>query len=86
MSAPQNDAIECGACGGCGFVPLPPTLQATLDILRNGGGATVPLLARALRVRPTAMNERVERLRRLGFVARERAVRGWLYRPTGARR
>lgn len=81
------DLICCPTCHGEGRAPLWRTLQETLDLLRARGPLSATQLHEMWQVahpfdrrRVTAINNRLEELRDLGFVERERAGRGWVYR------
>lgn len=77
MIAP--DTMPCRRCRGCGRVDLPQELQATLDLVR-AGALTAGAVAKIFRDRtPTAANNRLERLRELGFVIRMQAGRNMVY-------
>lgn len=81
------DLICCPTCRGEGTAPLWETLQQSLDLLRQHGPLTATQLHKLWqREHPyprrgvTAINNRLEELRELGFVEREQARRGWIYR------
>ena len=64
------DYVPCRRCDGHGKVRLVPSLQRTLDLVRDGMTASV-LLARTEKTTHQAMCNRLEELRALGFVRRE---------------
>ena len=74
-------SVRCSHCAGTGQVPLPKVFVDTLALLRSG-----PLTPRQVHARIgltyTAANYRLEKLRKLGLVARTRSKRGyeWQYR------
>ena len=74
--------IACTRCGGTGIVNLPPEYVTTLKVL-GAGAKTATDLYRCMSdcVSPSAANNRLEWLRRHGFVTRER-INGkqWAYR------
>lgn len=78
---------SCGACDGTGRVPLPPSLLEMLILLKNRRQLTATDLRRLTKadVGVTAINNRLEELRRLGLVERERYTgpgrgkHGWLW-------
>lgn len=70
---------NCPTCEGTGRVPLIPSLREALDMLSNHGAYTPPELALMIGVSATAANNRLERLRSLGLVTRERVTRGHSY-------
>lgn len=73
----------CAACQGSGKVVLSAPLFSALTFVRRVGRITPAELHRRLRpteVNPTAMNARLEALRELGLVDRERVDgRSWAY-------
>lgn len=74
--------VACAHCDGTGRVPLVPSLAMTLIRLRAMGPTRPGALARSLGTGSTAMNNRLEKLRALGLVTRERhPQRGWIYAP-----
>ncbi len=78
----------CKVCGGTGRVDLPPSYEETLELLRIGPKTSRQLFALDPKrfANQTAINNRLEELRRLGLVRREwfsdpgRGNHGWLYR------
>lgn len=91
-----HPTMPCPACDGDGFVPLPPHLWRTLIALRREGPMTVAEVRERIPERPpvghTAINNRLEALRRTGLVTRRRLERGsgwgrisgktWVYEAT----
>ena len=79
------DAMPCSRCDGCGKVALPPELQSTLDFVRQHprGGALVREVHAAMSASgPTAANNRLEKLRSLGLLWREKvSAKAWMYMP-----
>lgn len=81
--------IGCPACGGCGKVPF-AKVHPRLARLCERLYAMPPLSAADLwranqdECGVTGFNNRLEKLRRLGFVEREKRGRAWLYRLTEA--
>lgn len=76
--------MPCSKCDGCGSSPLQPELQVTLDLLRREGPLTSPGVYQFLvtddHASETWVNNRLETLRRLGFVTRKKVnARTWLY-------
>ncbi len=74
-----SDRIVCSACGGCGNVELPPSLQVTLNYLRRNGSRKPSALAVTFDTTLTAMINRLEKLRLLTLVDRVRVARGYAY-------
>lgn len=74
MKAP---AIPCHECGGTGQEPMPEGLLETLSMLGRkmavAQDLTVPGMTRS------AINNRLESLRALGFVQRQRRGKFWVY-------
>jgi hypothetical protein len=81
---PKPNLITCQQCKGQGRVELPEHLEQTLQKLRRMKSATALQIGEALAWKSTrsAMNRRLEELRGLGFVKRERIGRDFLYSPT----
>lgn len=78
----DSTRIPCSACDGRGNIEMPPELRETLERLRKAP-ATAGILAKAFSVEHTAMLNRLERLRGLGFVRRHRLDwRTWRYEAT----
>lgn len=76
--------IQCTHCAGRGTVELPERLQETLNAV--GRGCTTDDLQRKIpAVTPTAQNNRLEMLRNLGFLTRNRVGKFWFYAKTGKR-
>ena len=75
--------IPCPTCNGKGITEMPEGLIQALRILRTlGGQAAVSEVwsdSACDRVGITAINNRLESLRELGFVQRERVGKGWVY-------
>lgn len=66
--------VACKSCGGTGKTPLEESLAETLPLIPRKG-ATAQWLAASARcanISPNAFNNRLERLRSLGLVRRER--------------
>lgn len=76
--------VPCKTCGGTGLVPLVPSLQQTLNALA-GGPRTASELSDHLGIPRTAMNNRLEGLRALGLVTRDRVTRGHVYAAKASR-
>lgn len=75
--------IPCPSCQGTGKQPLHEDLRYTLQILKGLKSATVPDVAKAIKWTGTtsAIHNRLEDLRRNGFVKRERQGRWYFYSP-----
>lgn len=72
--------IKCPECKGSGRIRLPIFLMQTLYMIPKGGSVTATELAKTHRdVAATAFNNRLERLRLLGFATRERDGKFWRY-------
>lgn len=77
MSGMQR-TIPCHHCQGKGIEPLPENLAETLSLIR-GKTTTEKLSAKLPGVKRTAQNNRLEKLRVLGLVKRERNGKEWIY-------
>lgn len=74
--------MPCPRCEGAGEIPLSDALEDTLASLKEYGPMTAPNLrplAKGSTLTNTAVNNRLEDLRNLGFVERKRSRRGWTY-------
>jgi hypothetical protein len=72
--------ITCDKCNGSGHMELPEALAETLDSIPRRGTVTAFYLHGKLPgVTPNAQNNRLEKLRELGFLKRERSGKFWLY-------
>jgi predicted transcriptional regulator len=70
--------ITCTTCDGKGIMPLPESLAQTLSEMR--GKTTSEKLAKKIPgVSRNAQNNRLEKLRRLNLVTRERHGKEWIY-------
>ena len=74
----------CPRCRGAGKVPLSEHLLSVLRLLERKSGTAIELRERAggdRRWAPTAkaFNNRLEELRGLGLVTREKVGREWVY-------
>lgn len=82
----KTPTIECPECKGTGSTKLPELLTATLSALGKKAYTAHELNDWFPTVTPNAINNRLESLRRLGFVQRERRGKFWLYsRVTAAK-
>lgn len=84
VSGVKLPVIKCNKCGGCGRVPLSPELKETLKALRADKDWTVAEVFSVLnfpgrKFSITAINNRLEDLRKLGLATRKRNGRGFLY-------
>jgi hypothetical protein len=77
----NSDHMPCHACDGTGHVPLPSYLQRTLDILRRGPLTSIELRRHMEKGRTGtgAANNRLEKLRRLGYCRRDLDGKTWVY-------
>lgn len=79
--------IICGRCGGTGTMPMPEWLSETLALIPRKSAVTTADIGRKIPgVTRNAQNNRLECLRLLGFVSRERRGKFWLYRKTSAQK
>lgn len=79
--------VKCDKCGGTGKAPLSETLQGMLENVKAFPGYSAAWHgARHPFVGITAFNNRLEDLRALGLVRRERLGRSWLYYPVKGKR
>lgn len=77
MKPPQT---PCAKCSGSGKTPLQPELVETLAMLpRIGSVTTKTLHERFPAISPNAQINRLERLRALGLVARQREGKFFRY-------
>lgn len=70
--------VTCDKCGGSGDMSLPEPLQQTFDAVRKNT-TTEDLHKRFPNISRTAQNNRMEALRKMGLLIRERAGKWWLY-------
>lgn len=76
------DRVKCPKCKGTGMSPMDAMIQATMRALRRSPGRTASdLLPQFPGVGVTAINNRLEKLRALGLVRRERRGHAWAYYP-----
>lgn len=73
--------ITCPKCRGIGEIALPKKLEATLSAVRDGAHTTEALTESLPKVKRTAQNNRLEALRKLGLLEREKDGKAWIYRP-----
>lgn len=80
----ETPRICCPQCLGSGRVPLGWRHLAVVRLLQHRRELCAADIHRQLRERVIipAINNRLERLRRLGFLARRRVGKLWLYRLT----
>lgn len=77
----MKPTIECPTCSGTGRAPLPEAIQETLDILPKRGQFTAADIQPKVpgTVTVNAINNRLEYLRDLGILKRERNGKFWNY-------
>lgn len=77
----MKPTIECPTCGGSGRAPLPDALQETLNVLPRRGQFTAAEIHAKIpgKVEVTAINNRLESLRALSLLTRERFGKFWKY-------
>lgn len=75
-------SVKCPQCNGCGRKPLGDELFSVYASAYNGGQVTAVGLSKTVgrKVSVTAMNNRLEDLRALGLLTRERIGRRWHYK------
>lgn len=80
----RKPLVECHHCKGSGKLPLSDDMMLTLDAMRFLGTARVQEVATAVMWTGhiTAINNRLEGLRGLGFLGRAREGRTWVYHTT----
>jgi len=79
----MTDFVQCSCCGGEGHVPLDGVFADTLKVLRKQRGeVTGAELSRAMKCKPTAMNNRLSYLQRHGFAVSRKYGRRRFYRAT----
>lgn len=72
--------IACDKCGGRGIVELSDSLDETLSLVPKRGTISAhELAAKIPGITANAQNNRLEKLRALGFVTRTRAGKFWRY-------
>lgn len=78
--------VECHHCKGCGKLPLSVDMLLTLDAVKFLTPATAGEVATAVlwSGHVSAINNRLEDLRRSGLLSRQRDGRRWMYRYNGA--
>lgn len=79
MSKPTE--IKCNSCGGTGTVEMPEELTETLSMFRGKVCYSAAELSEKTggRVKHTAFNRRLERLRELRMITRERIGKTFYY-------
>lgn len=80
MSDMKPPLIECDTCHGTGRAPLSELLTETLWLLGHTKCTAADLTPKHLTV--NAINNRLESLRALGFVQRQRRGKFWVYSAT----
>lgn len=77
----MKPTIECPTCAGTGRAPMPEALQETLDVLPKRGTFTAADIQTKIpsTVTINAVNNRLEALRELGMLKRERNGKFWNY-------
>lgn len=77
---------KCPKCKGTGAVPLTAKLDAVYralpvytSLVSAKGSTTAGEIAERLDIKPTAANNRLEKLRKLGLVERAELTTGWGY-------
>lgn len=73
--------VECDQCNGTGSMPLQEALKETLEQVPRGfkGITSYDLRQRIPGISPNAQNNRLEKLRKAGFVSRHRDGKFWRY-------
>ena len=76
--------IECPHCAGLGKVPISGSLAETLEAVRSQRGITAIQVHAKLgdQIGITAVNNRLEDLRRIGLLIRQRVGHQWMYHYT----
>lgn len=78
----KRPSITCRCCNGKGIEPLPQGLWDTLRLLKKRGPSTAGNLLPTLRsdgIQASAVNNRLEALRKLDYVERKKRSREWVY-------
>jgi len=77
----SHKTIACSHCAGTGRVELPDVLASTLTAVDGCGKAdwSATEMAYYLAIKPTAANNRLEFLRKLGFLSRTKYGKTWRY-------
>ncbi|MFA6240399.1 MAG: hypothetical protein WC655_05700 [Candidatus Hydrogenedentales bacterium] len=82
MTTDNQPEVSCAACGGTGKVLLSGVLlEVFLDVQQHGQVCAQDVWGRMQKpnFEVTAVNNRLENLRRIGLVIRERIGRNYLY-------
>jgi DNA-binding transcriptional ArsR family regulator len=72
----------CGHCGGCGTIEVTGEYRATMELLLTKfmlSFVTGAYLAKVMGIKPTAMNNRLSQLEKMGLVRSRRHGRNRLY-------
>lgn len=79
----KRPLVPCLCCNGSGKMQLPSSLWDTLLALKRRRNAHAAELLPFINdeVDATAINNRLERLRALGFVTRRKRSKFWIYSP-----
>lgn len=73
--------MTCPRCGGSGEIELPLDLLEIFSKISKSGKATARALHADLTgITCSAVNNKLERLRKAGFVTRQRDGRAWYYK------
>lgn len=77
----QKPLLKCECCGGMGKRPMSDDLHETLEAVIHLKSAHSAQVVEAIgySCAPTAMNNRLAELMRLGFLTRTRRGKFWVY-------
>lgn len=77
----SKETIACSHCAGTGRMELPDVLASALTAVDGCGKAdwSAAEMAYYLAIKPTAANNRLELLRKLGFLSRTKYGKTWRY-------
>lgn len=77
--------IICPTCHNCGTIPMPEKLTETLRAFTGTKELIAADFTKGSKVGTTAHNNRLEKLRAMGFLKRRRQGKTWFYSLKGAR-
>jgi len=74
----SGETMACPKCAGTGRIELPRVLQEVLTCFARASWSAAEM-SHYLAIAQTAANNRLELLRKLGFLRREKQGRTWYY-------
>lgn len=83
MPSVKVPVMPCPTCQTEGYIALSDGLEFTLnEVVSTPWVSASELLDRHTGISVTAINNRLEHLRELGFLIRQRRGKSWIYRAT----